>query len=124
MNEVKDAFLRMVRTALFLKKMAEAYSVIGLNDNPHHEAYGDLAEAIYSLVGEHVDEFNLSATYVALTTPYLTDERRMELLWAEYVRNHPDMHVDQPKPLTISREEIRDMVNRNGGYMTPEGDWS
>lgn len=123
MNEVKDALLRMVRTALFLRKMAEAYSFIGLNDNPHHEAYGDIAEAIYSLVGEHVDEFNLSTTHVALTTPYLTDERRTELLWAEYSKNHPE-HVDQPKPLTISREEFSRLAENNGGYMTPEGDWS
>lgn len=123
MFEVKDALLRMVKTVLFLKKMADAYCVIGIDDNPHRQAFGDLCDAIYYLVGEHVEEFDKSVTCLAVNAPFLTDERRAELLWSEYVKHHPDVYVDPPKPLTITREQMRQMTELNGGYMTPEGDW-
>ena len=123
MNEVKDALLRMVKTTLFLKRAAEAYTVIGLDDNPHHEAYGNMFDAIYSLIGEHVDEMNLSITYVALTAPFLSAERRTELLMTEYEKNHPNDQVEQPKPFFFSPEEMRRMKDNRCAYQTPEGDW-
>lgn len=121
MNEIKDALLRMIRSAMSAKKMADAYLMIGLDDNKLHRIYGDLLDAIYSLIGESVDEFNLSVTYVAATAPFLTDERRTELLYFEYVKNH---QVKQPKPFFTTPEEMRKSVKENGGYMSPEGDWT
>ena len=123
MDGIRDALLRMVKTALFLKKIAEAYTVLKLDDNPHRNAYGDLLDAIYSLIGEHVDEFGLSITYVALTAPFLSDERRTDLLMSEYVKNHSDIKVEQPKPYFFSPEELRKMAENKSGYQTPEGDW-
>lgn len=122
MNEIRDALLRMIRTAMFLKKMSEAYTTLGLDNNPHHEAYGDMLDAIYYLIGEHMEEFDKSVTYLAATAPFLTDERRAELLLSEYIRNHQEQ-VQQPKPNTMERSEFRKMVKKNGGYQTPEGDW-
>ena len=122
MDNIRDALLRMVTTAMFLKKMAGAYTVLGLDDNPHHNAYGDLMDAIYYLIGEHVEEFDKSVTYLAINAPILTDERRTELLLSEYMKNHPEQ-VRQPKPNTMERSEFRKMVKKNGGYQTPEGDW-
>ena len=126
MNEIRDALLRMVRTAMFLRKMADAYTTLGLDSNPHHEAYGDLCDAIYYLVGEHTEEFNKSVTWIAVNAPFLTDERRTELLMSAYEKNHiayPHDEPKQPKPNTISRKQIEKMINKNGGYMSPEGDW-
>lgn len=127
MNEIRDALLRMVRTALFLKKMADAYTVLGLNDNPHHEAYGDMCDAIYSLIGEHTEEFDKSVTWIAVNAPFLTEERRTELLMSEYEKNHyvcPNFEPKQPKPHTFKREDTKKMVKDNGGYIAPEGDWT
>ena len=127
MNEIRDALLRMVRTAMFLKKMAEAYTVLGLNDNPHHEAFGDVCDAIYYIVGEHTEEFDKSVTWIAVNAPFLTEERRTEMLMSEYEKNHiacPATEPKQPKPHTFSREECKGMCKKNGGYMAPEGDWT
>lgn len=124
MNEIKDALLRMVTSAIATKKMADAYLTVGLDDNTLHKIYGDICDAIYYLIGEHMEDFSKSVTYLSVTAPFLTDERRAELLWSEYVRNHPVVHVDQPKPLTITREQMRHMTELNGGYMSPEGDWT
>lgn len=125
MDNIRDALLRMVTTARFLKKMAEAYTVLGLDNNPHHNAYGDLMDAIYYLIGEHTEEFDKSVTYLAINAPILTDERRAELLLSEYMKNHPEQ-VRQPKPITCTTAELFKMFNENGGYMheTPEGDWT
>ena len=126
MDGIRDALLRMVRTALFLKKMAEAYTTLGLNDNPHHEAYGDLCDAIYSLIGEHTEEFDKSVTWIAVNAPFLTEERRTEMLMAEYEKNHyecPNFESKQPRPNTFEREDVKKMRKKNGGYMSPEGDW-
>ena len=123
MDEIKNALLRMVTSAIATKKMADAYLTVGLDDNTLHKIYGDICDAIYYLIGERMEDFSKSVTCLAVTAPFLTDERRAELLWSEYVRNHPFVHVDQPKPLTITREQMRHMTELNGGYMTPEGDW-
>lgn len=119
MDEIRDALLRMVKTTLFLKRMAEAYTVLGLDDNPHHQAYGDMCDAIYSLVGEHTEEFDKSVTWIAVNAPFLTDGRRTELLMSEYEKHHyecPNYIPKQPKPNTVSRKEIEKMVKKNGGY--------
>ena len=120
MSDIKDALLRMIRSAMSAKKMADAYLTIGLDDNKLHRIYGDLLDAIYTLIGESVDEFGLSVTYVAATAPFLTDERRTELLYSEYLKNH---QIKQPKPFTVSPEEMRKMFKKNGGYKfnSPEG---
>ena len=122
MDNIRDALLRMVTTTLFLKKMAEAYTVLGLDDNPHHEAYGDMMDAIYYLIGEHTEEFDKSVTYLAINAPILTDERRTELLLSEYRMNHPEQ-VAQPRPNTIEPSSFLNMKKRNGGYKfnSPEG---
>ena len=127
MDGVKDALLRMVRTTMFLKKMAEAYTTLGLNDNPHHEAFGDLCDAIYSLIGEHTEEFDKSVTWIAVNAPFLTEERRTEMLMSEYEKNHyacPNREPKQPKPYTITKKEYDKMFKKNGGYTAPEGDWT
>ena len=126
MDRIRDALLRMVKTAMFLKKMSEAYTVLGLDDNPHHKQYGDMCDAIYYLVGEEVEDFSKSVTYIAITAPFLCDERRAQLLMSEYEKNHyncPNYEPKQPKPNTVSRKQIEKMVKKNGGYMAHEGDW-
>lgn len=124
MEGIKDALLRMIKTALFLKKMAGAYSTIGLDDNPHLQAYGDMCDAIYYLVREHTEEFTESVTYLVLNAPFLSDERRAEMLMSEFKKNRI-ADIEQPKPNTVSRKEIEKLFKKNGGYMneTPEGDW-
>ena len=127
MDEIRDALLRMVRTAMFLKKMSEAYTILGLDNNPHHEAFGDLCDAIYYLVGEHTEEFDKSVTWIAVNAPFLTEERRTEMLMSAYEKNHyecPNYIPKQPKPHTFKREETKKMAKDNGGYMSPEGDWT
>ena len=120
MNNVKDALLRLVHAGLETKKMQEAYLTVGLDDNKLFDVYGSILDAIYNIVGEHTETFEESVTYISMTAPILTEERRWKMLVAEYAKRNPE----QPQPYTFERKDMKELHEKNGGYMTPEGDWS
>ena len=123
MEEMKDVLSRLLKAGRKIMRMKEAYVDVGLNDTMLHDAYGEICDAIYHLIGENTDEFSSSVTCIAMETPLLTDERRTEMLYSQYMRTHPV----QPRPNTMMHCEMKDMYDKNGGYMlreTPEGDWS
>ena len=121
MEEIRDALLRMVNAGLKVKKMQQAYANVGLDDNVLFDAYGDICSAIYSLIGEHTEEFKDSVTDIAMNTAsFVTVDRRVKMLMFEYRKNHPE----QPKPNIMDTDGMKELYERNGGYMTPEGDWT
>ena len=123
MTEIRDALLRMVKAYRLVGEMLDAFLMVGLNENPLMEAHGEIAEAVYQLLGEHVDEFIDSVTHLVLNVPHLSDERRAKMLYAEWKKNHPEM----PAPNTCEHSEFLEMFNKTGGYYkieTPEGDWT
>lgn len=122
MDNIKDALLRMVRAARNAKRLQETYLKNGLDDNAAFQIYGDIADGIYYLIGEHTETFDDSATHRALTVPAFDDEHRVRLLMIEYKRNFPQ----QPAPRFMSREKMFENVRRVGGYsyQNPEGDWT
>ena len=119
MNNIKDALLRMVRIARDMKELSDAFRKMGFNDGPMFDAYGNAMDAIYSLVGESVSEFESSLTYMCIVRDGLPEEACAEMLYDKFLQ-----HNGQPKPVTTERDEMRDMFKKNGGYMTPEGDWT
>ena len=119
MDEMKDVFLRLVKAGLETKKLQEAYANAGIDDNMLMDVYGNILEAIYALLGEHTEEFADSVTHIVMTAPILSDERRAKMLYAEFKKNNC-----QPSPNVIEPAEMRKMFKANGGFMTPEGDWS
>lgn len=121
MEEIRDALLRMYRSARLARKLAKAMDDY---DTPYHEIYGDLADAIYYLIGEHIEPFSESVTHCVLSSDILLEERAVSILYYIFKQNHPGQEtVEQPKPNTISKEGMQKMYATNGGYMTPEGDW-
>ena len=120
MNEIKDALLRLVKAGRRIKKLQETYLEVGLKDGPLFESYGDICDAIYHIIGEHTDEYVDSVTNLVMTMPMFTDERRAEMLMAEYRKNHQE----QPSPNLMSRKAMLELFDENGGYITPEGDWT
>ena len=96
MENIKGALLHDVHAARELLKCHEAMEYCGYQDNPFWDNYAIIADSIYTLIGEHTENFGESVTYLALSAPYLSDERRVEMLYAEYKKNFPS----QPKPIT------------------------
>lgn len=129
MGEIRDALLRLIRAWTGTDRMLNAYVKAGLDDNMLFQAKGQIGEAICILIGEADADWETSKTYITLTAPYLTEERRLEMLMGVYEKNHydcPDFEPKQPKPNVCTTAEIFKMFNENGGYLheTPEGGWS
>lgn len=124
MDNIKDALLRMYRSARDLKKMYETFKAAGFSADSLFDVYGNVADAIYYLIGEDVARFENSITYRILNHPDFqdcTDEEKVDILMAEFRKNY-----SQPKPNVIGanfKDIFRKLYNANGGYMTPEGEW-
>jgi hypothetical protein len=120
MKHIEDAMKRMVRAALETKKMQEHYLSVGLDDSALFEIYGLILDAIYDLLGEHTDAFEEAVTSIVMSAPLLSEERRVKMLMAEWKRNNmPPL----PSPTFVPKREMNELYQKNGGYMTPEGDW-
>ena len=118
MAEIKDVLLRMVSAARRAKHLDDELVKIGYSETPYADIYADISDAIYKLIGEHCETFETSITHTMLTAPFMDDERRAASLAYTYNENN-----SIPKPDTIEPNEMKDMHNKNGGYMSPEGDW-
>ena len=89
MQNVKDALFREVDVCREMLKLHDAMASCGYPENPFWDNFSTASDAIYKLIGEHTETFEESVTYLVLTAPYLTNERRAEMLYAEYLKNFP-----------------------------------
>lgn len=124
MKEIYGALFGLVVAHREAETLQNAFVKVGLNDNPIFNIRANIMDAISHIIGEHLDEdqdfIKDSVTSITLSAPFLTDERRTEMLFAEYKKNYPS----QPKPNTFEQMDMQKMFRESGGYMTPEGDWS
>lgn len=100
MENIKAALLRDVEATRNLLDASNAMEALGYPNNPFWTNYMNVADGIYKLIGEKTDTFEESITYLALNAPYLTNERRVEMLMAEYNKNFPK----QPRPITSDND--------------------
>lgn len=119
MDEFRDAMLRLIRSWTGADRMLKAYVNAGLDDNMLFQVCGQIGEAICILVGDADADWETSDVHAALISPYLSEERRLEIMMGIFEKNM----VKQPAPHLFSREEMRNCVKRNGGYLyeTPKG---
>jgi len=90
MKNIKDALLHEVKAARKLYEMNQAMVSCNCLDNPFFTIYASIADSIYALIGEDTKTFEESVTHTAITTPYLTDERRASMLFSVYEKNFPN----------------------------------
>jgi len=121
MDNICKVMEHMVNAGMEIQNLRGKFVRNDREKDPLFEAWGELLEAIYCLVGEHKEMFNDSATSIVMNAPILSNERRTKMLMSEYRKHHPE----QPKPDTVEPDQMRDMVRQNGGYRyeTPEGEW-
>lgn len=119
MDNIRDALLRMVEAFNRMNRMNDVLVSVGFGDNPLIDIECCLEEAILKLVGTSGKEnYEDTEVYNILHTSSLTKDRAAELLMNEYLKN-----TQQPAPHTFERAEMRELFEKNGGYMTPEGEW-
>lgn len=70
-KSVLTHLIRAGRDALHLEKtLAE----IGYKETPYFNLYGDITDAIYSILDEHTDTIEESKAYAAIHDPFTPDE--------------------------------------------------
>ena len=117
MQNVKDALLREVDVCREMLKLHDAMASCGYLENPYWDTFSTSADAIYKLIGEHTETFEESITYLVLTAPYLTNQRRTEMLYAEYQKHNPVQEAPKTDSgtdtLSITLKQINDAVSRD-----------
>lgn len=77
---MKEAFKKMVRAAEKSLYMDKEMTKIGYSGSLYADIFGDIADAIYEMLGENVKTFESSFTYVLLHTDVLTLDSKAILL--------------------------------------------
>ena len=70
-KKVLTHLIRAGRDALHREKTLKE---IGYRDTPYFDLYGEIADAIYCMLGEETDSFDESITHAALQDIYTSDE--------------------------------------------------
>ena len=120
MNALKDALLRVVEVCDRERELDAAMRLSGYTNNPHGDNWGALAEAITYLIGEKPFTFTDSVTYKVLTSQ-LAAGVKARMLMDEYQKTVKGV-CKQPAPTLASREEVREMFHKHGGYVVEEAD--
>lgn len=92
--DVRKSLERLVRTATKVLYIAEQMQTIGFSSSNYDDVAGDIADAIYHLIGEKTDTYEQSVTYRVLHEYTFLDETfRVSMLMDEYERNHTAMEL-------------------------------
>ena len=70
-KKVLTHLIRAGRDALHLEKTLKN---IGYKETPYYNLYGEIADAIYTMLGEDTDTFDESVTHAAINDIFTPDE--------------------------------------------------
>lgn len=123
----RDALLRIVRATRSCMKLVEAMEALLIDKNAWtvpDEIAGDLKDALFILSGEKLSEkesFDDSRTMKLLKSDM--DDGTVADWFLMMDRLNKRIETVQPKPQTISKEELQQMHQQNNGGYTPEGEF-
>lgn len=86
---MKDAFAKLIRTAEKARHMDNELAKIGYTDSLYADIFGDIADAIYLMLGETAKTLESSFTYVMLSTDAVSIDGRATLLADRFMQNLP-----------------------------------
>lgn len=115
MEGMRDALLRLYRAARIAAKGDKAFAP---DDSPYTHIKGNIVDAIYCLLGESGTELEKSTAFNTVEADYISEDLAVGILMTQF-----EMNNLQPVPRTFQPEEMRELYKKNGGYMTPEGEW-
>ena len=85
--DVQYSLTKMVKTARTALRLSEQLNKIGYPFLLLDEIYGDIADAIYYLIGENTIHFEDSLTFIVLNTDAITDDARITILLKKYLES-------------------------------------
>ena len=128
----REALLLVIKATRTAMRMAEDMQrmVLGKGETTADQIAGYLEDALLIISGEQqrdgkMMDLDNSETERLLTSDLLDDDSVAG--WFFMMNSIREKHLatkeELPKPQTMSKEDMRDLYQKNGGYMTPEGDW-
>ena len=130
MENVKAALLRVVKAERELLKLDQAMGICEYQANPFNRIYNDIAMGIYEFIGEEC-QFEESITNLTLTAPFLTDERRVNMLMNEYRKHFKEVEKIQdahwpiaPAESALRFDESLSTTGKDSFESVPSGDGS
>ena len=78
----------LVRIAMKSLYISDQMSLLGFTDNPYFSIFGNAADAIYNLIGEHADPFDDSVTYRTIHQFMFSEHDCVQILLEEFRKNH------------------------------------
>ena len=85
--DVRKILKRLVNIAMLSLENDTILEKMHFTNTPYFELYGETAEAIYEIIGEHTMTFEESVTYEALNSGY-SKEMAVNMLMEAYEKNH------------------------------------
>ena len=82
--KIESVFLNLVDAGMMAKKMDKAMQDAGFDDNPYFEIYGCVAQAIYYLLDEKMDNYEDSLADYSLSDKLHGREERVSFLMDAY----------------------------------------
>ena len=104
-KQVLTHLIRAGRDALHLEK---TLSGLGYKETPYFNLYGEIANAIYDLIGEDTDTFDQSVTHSVMNDMFTPDELAAEQL-ASMLDQASSASLDIPK---TTREIIEETAGK------------
>ena len=66
MMDAKKVLTHLVRAGRDALHIESTLTELGYKETPYYNLYGEIAEAIYTMIGENTDTFNESITYAKI----------------------------------------------------------
>ena len=128
----REALLLVIKATRTAMRMAEDMQrmVLGKGETTADQIAGYLEDALLIISGEQQPDGKMmdldnSETERLLTSDLLDDDSVAGwfFMMNSIRKKHLAPKEELPKPQTMSKEDMRSLYQKNGGYMTPEGDW-
>jgi len=97
----RDAMLRLVKAWKKANDTDETLQELGYNTTPYEEIAGNIADAIYYILGEQTNTFDESVTFRTLSNFTLSAEKCTDILMAAYEKK---THVSDPTTECLNEE--------------------
>ena len=86
---MKEVLTHLIRASETARQMDAAMHDLGYTNNPYIDIFGEIADAVYYLLGEKKECFEDSATYWALNGDRLSEDDKLTILLEIYRKNRP-----------------------------------
>jgi hypothetical protein len=91
--DLKQALVHLIKAGRDALHLDQTLNSIGYKDTPYFNLHGEIADAVYKIIGEETDTFDESMTYAAMHDIYTSDEICAERL-AEMASN-PTLNIPE-----------------------------